>query len=140
MYLLDTIVVSELRKRRRNIGVMEWFERQRSVDLFISVISIGEIERGIARERATNPSFAAALVEWLDRTLVVYGAQILPFGLEAARRWGTLSAAVGNQNADVMLAATALEHGLTVVTRNTSHFERTGAPILNPFSPERRPN
>jgi toxin FitB len=140
MYLLDTVVLSELRKRRRNPGVAGWFERQRAADLFISVISIGEIERGIARQRTTNPSFAAALAHWLDRTLVLYSEQILPFGLKAARRWGTVSAAVGHQNADVMIAATALEHGLTVVTRNTSHFGPTGVRVLNPFAPHRRPN
>ena len=140
MYLLDTVVVSELRKRRRNAAAVEWFERQRPIDLFISVISIGEIERGIARQRATDPSFAAMLAEWLDRTLVVYGGQILPFELKAARRWGTLSAAIGNQGTDVMIAATALEHGLTVVTRNISHFKPTGVPVFNPFSSERRPN
>ncbi|HEY7297750.1 MAG TPA: type II toxin-antitoxin system VapC family toxin [Xanthobacteraceae bacterium] len=140
MYLLDTVVVSELRKRRRNAGVVDWFERQRAVDIFISVVSIGEIERGIARQRATDPNFAAMLADWLDRILVVYSGQILPFDLKASRRWGTLSAAIGNQNADVMIAATALEHGLAVVTGNVSHFERTGAAIFNPFRPDRRPN
>ena len=70
MYLLDTVVVSELNKRRRNVGVMEWFEGQRPADLFISVISVGEIERGIACQRSSNPKFAAALAEWLDRVLI----------------------------------------------------------------------
>ena len=127
MYLLDTVVVSELNKRRRNAGVMQWFERQRPADLLISVISVGEIERGIARQKSSNPEFAAALAAWLDRVLRLYQEQILPFDLKAARRWGMLSAALGNESADLMIAATALEQGLTLVTRNVSDFEPTGA-------------
>jgi len=140
MYLLDTVVVSELNKRRRNAGVMQWFERQRPADLFISVISVGEIERGIARQRSSNPEFAAALAAWLDRVLMLYQEQILPFDLKAARRWGMLSAALGNESADLMIAATALEQGLTLVTRNVSDFERTGVSVVNPFGPQRRQN
>jgi len=138
MYLLDTVVVSELNKRRRNAGVMQWFERQRPADLFISVISVGEIERGIARQRSSNPEFAAALAAWLDRVLMLYQEQILPFDLKAARRWGMLSAALGNESADLMIAATALEQGLTLVTRNVSDFEPTGVPVFNPFGLQRR--
>ena len=130
MYLLDTVVISELNKRRRNAGVMQWFERQRPADLFISVISVGEIERGIARQRSSNPEFAAALAAWLDRVLMLYQEQILPFDLKAARRWGMLSAALGNESADLMIAATALEQGLTLVTRNVSDFERTGVSVV----------
>jgi predicted nucleic acid-binding protein len=66
--------------------------------------------------------------------LVLYGERILPFDLQAARRWGQLSAALGNDGADLMISATALEHGLTVVTRNVSDFEPSGVPILNPFN------
>jgi predicted nucleic acid-binding protein len=140
MYLLDTVIVSELSRRRRNAGVTEWFERQRPGDLFISVISIGEIERGIARQRLIDPSFAVTLAEWLDRVLMVYKEQILAFDLKVARRWGLLSAALGNRSADLMIAATALEHGLTVVTRNVSDFEPSGVSFVNPFELQRRPN
>ena len=105
--------------------VVKWFEQQRATDLFLSVISIGEIERGIARQRATDPGFAGALADWLDRVLTLYGERVVPFDLRAARRWGALSAALGNDSADLMIAATALEHGLTVVTRNVSDFEPT---------------
>ena len=140
MYLLDSVVVSELNKKRRNARVMQWFERQRPADLFISVISVGEIERGIARQQSINPEFAAALAAWLDRVLMLYQEQILPFDLKAARRWGMLSAAFGNESADLMIAATALEQGLTLVTRNVSDFERTGVSIVNPFGPQLRQN
>ena len=133
MYLIDTVVLSELRKPQRDAGLASWIERQRTTDLFVSVITIGEIERGIARQRARDPDFAAALAAWLDRVLALYGERILPFDLQIARRWGQLSAALGNDSADLMISATALEHGLTVVTRNVSDFERTGVATLNPF-------
>jgi predicted nucleic acid-binding protein len=141
MFLLDTVTISELRRRRRDPAVVAWIERQRTTDLFVSVISIGEIERGIAQQRVTDPSFAGALPAWLDRMLALYGEQVLPFDLQTARRWGALSAALGNESADLMVAATALEHGLAVVTRNASDFEPTGVIVLNPFSrrPGRKP-
>jgi predicted nucleic acid-binding protein len=134
MYLIDTVVLSELRKPQRDPAVVAWFEQQRTTDLFVSIISIGEIERGIARQHTTDPGFAAALAAWLDRVLTLYGEQILPFDLKTARRWGQFSAAIGNDNADLMIAATALEHGLTVVTRNVSDIALTGVTTLNPFN------
>jgi toxin FitB len=134
MYLIDTVVLSELRKRQRDSRLTAWVEQQRTTELFVSVITIGEIERGIARQRATDPDFAAALAAWLDRVLALYSDRILPFDLQIARRWGQLSAALGNDSADLMISATALEHGLTVVTRNISDFAPTGVAILNPFS------
>jgi len=134
MFLIDTVTLSELRRRERDAMVVKWFEQQRAADLFLSVISIGEIERGIARQRATDPGFAGALADWLDRVLTLYGERVVPFDLRAARRWGALSAALGNDSADLMIAATGLEHGLTVVTRNVSDFEPSGAAVVNPFS------
>jgi len=121
--------------------VVKWFERQRETDLFLSVISIGEIERGITRQRTIGPGFAGALADWLDRVLTLYGERIVPFDLQTARRWGSLSTELGNDSADLMIAATALEHGLTVVTRNVSDFEPSGVPVVDPFSrrPKRRP-
>jgi len=133
MYLIDTVVLSELRKPRRDQGLVAWISRQRTADLFLSVISIGEIERGIARQRAANPDFAAVLAAWLDQLQALYAERILPFELQTARRWGVLSAALGNESADLMIAATALERGLTVVTRNVSDFEPTGVSAFNPF-------
>jgi toxin FitB len=134
MFLIDTVTLSELRRRERDPTVVKWFERQRTTDLFVSVISIGEIERGIERQRGVDPSFAKAIADWLDRVLTLYGERIVPFDLRTARRWGVLSAALGNNSADLMIAATALEHGLTIVTRNVSDFEPTGVAVLDPFS------
>jgi len=134
MFLIDTVTLSELRRRQRDPKVIRWFGRQRTADLFLSVVSIGEIERGITRQRAIDPNFAGALAEWLDRVVTLYGERIVAFDLRAARRWGVLSAELGNDSADLMIAATALENGLTVVTRNVTDFERAGVPVVDPFT------
>lgn len=140
MFLLDTVVLSELRKQHADRSVVAWMERQRPTDVFLSVITIGEIERGIALRQASSPGFAQALAVWLDRVLSLYGGRILPFDVSAARRWGALSAALGSQSPDLQIAATALERGLTVVTRNTAHFRPTGVATLDPFTdPGSRP-
>jgi toxin FitB len=136
MYLIDTDVLSALRKRQRALRLETWIAGQRTSDLFLSVVSIGEIERGIALKRTKDPDFAELLTAWLDRVLTLYGGRILSFDLGSSRRWGQLSAAIGNQGADdLQIAATALEHGLTVVTRNVRHYAVTGVSILNPFNP-----
>jgi predicted nucleic acid-binding protein len=133
MFLIDTDVLSELRKRQGNPRVRAWVQRQRTGDLFLSVVSIGEIERGIRLRQAGDPQFANVLAAWLDSVLAIYGDRILAFDLGAARRWGVMSAVLGNQNPDVIIAATAMEHGLTVVTRNAAHFKPAGVPVLDPF-------
>jgi predicted nucleic acid-binding protein len=122
MYLIDTVILSELRKRDRNAGVVAWIKAQRTSDLFLSVITVGEIERGIERQRANDPAFAIALAAWLDRLLILYANHIVGIDLETARRWGRLSADLGNVGADLMIAATALERGLTVVTLSLIHI------------------
>jgi toxin FitB len=136
MFLIDTDVLSALRRARREPSVEAWLRRQRPADLFLSVVTIGEIERGIALQRTRNPDFAEALALWLDRVIAVYGDRILPFDLGPARRWGRLSAALGHDTADLAIAATALEHGLTVVTRNVADIAPTGVEVLNPFEPQ----
>ena len=133
MFLLDTVILSELRKRQRDPGLAAWVAAQRSGDLFVSVVTIGEIQRGIDLQRSKDPPFAAALADWLDRLLIGYAERILGFDLGMARRWGRLAADLGHDSADLMIAATALERGLTVVTRNVRHFQATGVPLLNPF-------
>lgn len=133
MFLLDTDVLSAFRKRDRNPGLLDWLSGQRVSDQYISVVSVGEMERGIARQQRRNPDFARTLAAWLDNVLFVYGDRILPVDLAVGRRWGILSAVLGHDNTDLFIAATALEHGLTVVTRNVRHFEPTGVPVFNPF-------
>ena len=133
MYLLDTDVVSELRRPRRDARVVEWVELVPPVDLFISTVTVFEIEAGIERQRRNDPAFARELEIWLDESLRLYGERILPLSIIIARRWGRISAQIGNRNLDGAIAATAFEHGLTVVTRNVAHYAPTGVPIVNPF-------
>jgi toxin FitB len=132
-YLLDTVVLSELRKKQPDPGVLQWVKARQGVDLFLSVVSVGEIERGIEKLRAPNPAFASELEQWLETLLGIYGDRILPVTHVEARVWGRLSSRLGNEGADILIAATAITNGLTVVTRNTKHFEPTGAKVLNPF-------
>jgi toxin FitB len=133
MYLLDTDVISELRRRRRNRNVVAWISNVSAADSFLSVVTIGEIELGIARQRVSNPSFAKDLANWLEVILRAYEERILPLTVGIARRWGRLAAHLGNKQLDLAIAATALEHGLTVVTRKVSDFEPTGVTVLDPF-------
>jgi predicted nucleic acid-binding protein len=134
VFLIDTVVLSELRRRQRNPGVVAWISSQRQEDCFLSVVSIGEIERGIARKRTTDSRFAQQLAGWLDQLLRLYGDRLLPVDVGVARRWGQLSAELGHDGADLLIAATALERGLTVVTRNLRHFTPTGVQTLDPWS------
>ena len=132
MFLVDTDVLSALRRRERHPAIVRWVEGQRTTDLHISVVTVREIERGITQQQRHNPAFARDLAVWLDRVLAWYGDRILPVDAATARRWGQLSAALGNDSADLLIAATALEHGLTVVTRNVRLFEPTRVPVLDP--------
>lgn len=134
MFLLDTDVLSALRRRERHPVAARWLEAQRTADLYLSVVTIGEIERGICRQRERDPAFAQELAAWLDRVLAWYADRILSVETGTARRWGELSSKLGHDGADLLIAATALEHGLTVVTRNVRHFEHTGAKVFNPFA------
>jgi len=133
MILLDTVVLSELRKSQPSAAVVQWLSNQRDSELFISVVSLGEIERGIEKKRATEPAFAAVLGRWLDDLVNLYGDRILPVTAPIARRWGNLSAKIGNDSADLLIAATAITHGLQVATRNVRHFAPTGVEAINPF-------
>ena len=136
MFLIDTMVLSELRRHQRDPGVVAWIGGQRPEDCFLSVVSIGEIERGIARKRSSDAGFAQQLAGWLDQLLRLYGDRLLPVDVGVARHWGQLSAAIGHDGADLLIAATALERGLTVVTRNLRHFAPTGVATINPWQGE----
>ena len=133
MFLIDTNVVSALRRPERHLAPTLWLQQQRPSDIFLSVVTIAEIERGIAQQTSRNRDFARTLVHWLERILSWFADRILPVNLPTARRWGALSASIGHQGADLLIAATALEHGLTVVTRNVRHFQPAGVPVFNPF-------
>src|SRR5262245_10388843 len=120
MYLLDTVVVSEMRKKMRDRHVVDWLNSVKRDELFISTVTIFELEVGIARKRRTDAPFADRLTAWLDDLLVSYGDRVLPLATGAARRWGQLAAQIGHQGLDLAIAAMALEQDLTVVTRNVS--------------------
>ena len=135
MFLIDTEILSALRRRDRYPQIARWMSRQRAGDLYLSVVSIGEIERGIIRQERSNPDFARTLALWLDSVIKLYGEQILGVNLATARRWGQLSARIGNDSVDLLVAASALEHGLSVVTRNVRHFRLTGVGVIDPSAP-----
>jgi len=101
--------------------------------MHISVITVMEIERGIEKQRKIDPPFAAALETWLDGHLLAFGDRVLTITRQVAQRWGRLEAQLGRTDSDLPIAAVALEHGLSVVTRNVRHFDKTGVGILNPF-------
>lgn len=133
MYLLDTVVVSALRRPERHAAVARWMQIQPPEGLYVSVITIGEIKYGAARQRRKQPDFAELLDRWLETVVISFRDRVLPFEEAAARRWGILHAELGYTNSDLQIAAIALHHSLTVVTRNVRDFAPTGAPVLNPF-------
>ncbi len=132
-FILDTDVLSATRRPERAPRVAAWLRSQREEDLYLSVVSLGEIERGIALQSPRQPEFAADLRSWIDGTMRLFADRVLPFGAEEARIWGRLSARLGHDGADLQIAATALAQGAVVVTGNVSDFEPAGVEVENPF-------
>jgi toxin FitB len=133
-FLLDTNVVSELRKKRSNEPkVRRWLNSVYSEDLFISVIVVGEIRRGIEKIRPTDPVFASQLELWLHKLQIDYQDRILSITEEIAEFWGTICPNDPLPEPDGLIAATALHHGITLVTRNVEHVRRSGVKLLNPW-------
>ena len=133
MILLDTVVLSELRKARPNAGVVSFIEAQAADALFLSVLTLGEIEAGIEKQRMAAPEFAEELNQWLTVMELQFAQCILPVTPAIAKLWGRLCVQTGNKGIDNLIAATALCHNLTVVTRNVKDFEPTGVRVLNPY-------
>lgn len=133
MFILDTNVISAVRRPDRAPKVAAWLRGRTEQQLFLSVITIGEIERGIRQQESRDPSFARDLRVWLDRTVLLFSDRILPFEAEDARIWGRLSAEIGHAGADLMIAASALRHAAVVVTGNVSDFAPAGVATENPF-------
>ena len=132
-YILDTNVISAVRRPERAPLVAAWLEGKNEADLYLSVITLGEIERGITREETRNPTFAEDLRVWIDRTVTLFGDRILPFGAEDALIWGMLSARLGHSGADLMIAATGVARDAVIVTGNEDDFLPTGVTVENPF-------
>jgi len=133
-YLLDTNVLSELRKGSRcHPNVAAWFSAVEDVDLCLSVLVIGEIRRGIEVIRRRDGIRATALDQWLGRLVRDHAERILPVDRAVADEWGRLAAMRTGSVVDSLLAATARVHGLTLVTRNVRDVQWTGVSCVNPF-------
>ena len=132
-YLLDTCVVSELRKPHCHPGVSSWMSQIEPEEAFLSVLTLGEIRRGIELRRPKDAKAAGSLERWLLGLEAHYGDRILPVTSEIADRWGRLSPHEPLPVSDGLIAATALEHKLTVVTRNTADFRRSSVNVYDPF-------
>lgn len=131
--LLDTNVLSELRKgSRADAGVREWFEEVADEDLNLSVLVLGEIRRGVERARVNDPAKADVLENWLTGLEEEFSDRILDIDAAIADCWGRVTAAQPTSTTDGLLAATALTHDLTLVTRNIRHVAHTGVRTLNP--------
>ena len=133
MFLLDTDVLSGLRKASPDSSAVAWLRAVAPGDLYLSVITIMEIERGVGLKRKADAPFAVKLDQWLRTTIEEYSDRIIPLGQEIALRSGKIQAMLGRNDVDTIIAATAQEHGFTVVTRNVRHFAPIGIPILDPF-------
>ncbi len=133
-YLLDTCVISELRKPHCQPCVLSWFSGVQPSEVYLSVLTLGEIHRGIESHRLKDARAAGALERWLESLELHYADRLLPVSSAIADRWGRLCLQQPLPSVDGLIAATALEHRLTLVTRNTGDFERSGVNVLNPFS------
>ena len=132
MYLLDTNVVSELRRQRPNRSVTEWLRNVADADLHLSAVTLGELQAGVEITRRQDASKAAEIEAWLDIVAQTYN--VLPMDGATFRVWAQLMHGRSNPLIeDAMIAATAAVHRLTVVTRNVRDFNKFGTPTLNPF-------
>lgn len=132
MYLLDTNVVSELRRQRPHGGVRAWLESLDDAQLHLSAVTLGEIQAGIEMTREQNPDKAKEIEAWLELVAGTYN--VLPMDAAAFRAWARLMHRKSNTlYEDAMIAATAKVHGLTVATRNVADFNALGINVFNPF-------
>ena len=140
MYLLDTNVVSELRRARPHGAVLGWIAEIPADRLFLSAVTVGEIQAGIEITREHDEGKAEALEAWLDQVVASYG--VLPMDASASREWARLKHRTSDTLVeDTLIAAAAIVNNLVVVTRNVRDFEVFGTPTLNPFeSPDRPAN
>lgn len=133
MFLLDTNVVSELRRTKPHGAVVAWMGEQAAHALYLSAMTVAEIQQGIERTRDQDPTRADELEAWLERVLLP-SAQVLAMDAQVCRAWARLMHHRSDTLAeDAFIAATAQCHGLTVVTRNVRDFVALGVPVLNPF-------
>jgi len=134
-YLLDTNVLSETRKKHADVNVTTFVANTDPSALYISVLTLGELRKGIAQKRRTDPAAATALAAWVDGLEVGFADRILGIDAATASQWGELSAQRPRPIIDTLLAATAIVHQLIFVTRNTGDVDDIGVKLLNPFAP-----
>lgn len=135
-YLIDTNIISELRKGAQcDAHVASWYAAVDDGELYLSVLVLGEIRKGIERARAKLPARAKALDDWLTTVTHSFAERILPIDQAAAEEWGRMSAKRPVSTIDALLAATAKVNGMTLVTRNMTDVADLGATVLNPFEP-----
>lgn len=134
-YLLDTNIVSEIRKAERaDVHVTDWYASVSDENLYLSVLVLGEIRQGVERVRPRDPVAATALERWLARVQDTFGPRILPVSLSVAEEWGRMNSVRPLPVVDSLLAATAKVHGLTLITRNIADIAGTGVACLDPFT------
>lgn len=134
-YLLDTNVVSELRKgARADTGVLTWLATVAGEELYLSTLTVGEIRRGVENVRRRDADGAVSLDSWLARLIDGYRNRIVPVDATIAEQWGRMSVPDPLPVVDGLLAATAKVRGLTLVTRNVGDVARTGVAVVNPFA------
>lgn len=134
-FLLDTNVLSELRKKDRNEHVIAWLEGVDAGELYLSVLVVGEARYGIELRRRRDPRHAAALERWYAKVFADHAERILDVDRRIADVWGHLRAPRPLPAIDSLLAATAIVHDLTLVTRNVGQLEGVEVALLNPFEP-----
>jgi predicted nucleic acid-binding protein len=133
-YLIDTNIISELRKGARcNVHVTAWYASVADADLFLSTLVLGEIRKGVELARPRDASKAAALERWLRDVEAAFDGRVLGIDNAVSDQWGRMSAIRSVPVIDGLLAATALTHNLTLVTRNDRDVAGLGASVLNPF-------
>ncbi len=132
-YLLDTNVISETRRAYAGNSVIVFLSSVDSAGLFLSVLTLGELRKGVAAKSRTHPSAAREIEAWVDGIETLFADRVLPVDAATARKWGELSSGRSLPVIDTLIAATALRHGLTLVTRNTRDVEATGVPLVDPW-------
>jgi toxin FitB len=132
-YLLDTNVLSETRKKRPDSGVMAFLSAADAERLFLSVLTVGELRKGVEAKRRTDPAAADQLATWVDGIEQTFAHHVIPIDAVVARRWGELSAGRSLPVIDALIAATAISRGLTLVTRNSRDVQPIGVPLVDPW-------
>jgi predicted nucleic acid-binding protein len=132
-YLLDTNIISELKKRQPNSNVLSWFEATCTNQLYFSAITIGELRSGAIKKSKTDKEQGYKLTQWIDVIVAKYSEQILNIDLETCEEWAQLISNDNTNGIDSLIAAQAITKNMTLVTRNIKHFKMFNVKLLNPF-------